>query len=101
MDGVLVAKECIHSRVRDKEPGLLCKLDLEKAYDRVDWDFLLYMLHRTGFGVKWIRWIQECISSTKFSILINGDMASFLPKGGYVKVILSPLAYLLWRLLVG
>lgn len=83
MDGVLVAKECIHSKERDKEPGLLCKLDLEKAYDRVDWDFLLYMLHRTGFGVKWIRWIQECISSTKFSILINGaPHGFFLAKRG-------------------
>lgn len=44
LDGVLLAKECIHSRFRDRSPGFLCKLDLENAYDRVDWGFLTYML---------------------------------------------------------
>ena len=36
LDGVLVANECLHSRNLHKRPGLICKLDLEKAYDRVD-----------------------------------------------------------------
>lgn len=36
LDGVLMANECIHSRHRDKAPGILCKVDLEKAYDQVD-----------------------------------------------------------------
>lgn len=49
---VLVANECVHSKFRNRSSGLLCKLDLEKAYDRVDWRFLTYMLRRTGFGDK-------------------------------------------------
>lgn len=36
LDGVLVANECIHSRFSDRASGVLFKLDLEKAYDRVD-----------------------------------------------------------------
>jgi hypothetical protein len=36
--------------MRSGEAGLLCKLDLEKAYDHVNWDFSLYMLKRCGFG---------------------------------------------------
>jgi hypothetical protein len=43
-----------------------------KAYDHVDWSFLLYLLRRCGFGEKLCSWIQHCISSVRFSVLING-----------------------------
>uniref|UniRef100_A0A2N9I908 Reverse transcriptase domain-containing protein n=1 Tax=Fagus sylvatica TaxID=28930 RepID=A0A2N9I908_FAGSY len=53
LDSVLIASECVDSRVRDGTPGVLCKLDLEKAYDHVNWDFLLALLHRCGFPETW------------------------------------------------
>ena len=53
LDLVLVANECLNSRLRSREPGVLCKLDMEKAYDHVDWNFLLYLLRRCGFGERW------------------------------------------------
>ena len=59
------------------DPELLCKLDMEKAYDHVSWDFLLYMLRRCGFGQKWCSWIAFCISMASFSVLINGSPAGF------------------------
>ena len=73
LDGVLIANECLHSRHKDKLLGLPCKLDLEKAYNRVDWDFLSYLMCRMGFGLKWQGWILKCVSSARFSIMVSGS----------------------------
>lgn len=57
---------------------MICKFDLEKAYDYVNWNFLDYILDRMGFGSKWINWISFCLHSSLFSLLINGSPAGFL-----------------------
>jgi hypothetical protein len=72
LDPILIASECLDSRIRFGKPGVLCKMDLEKAYDHVDWDFMMYMLRRCWFGRKWCSWIAHCISSVRFSVLVNG-----------------------------
>lgn len=51
LDGVLIASECIKDRMISSISGVLSKLDLEKAYDYVNWRFLDYLLMRMGFGV--------------------------------------------------
>ena len=76
-DASLIANEVIDSMVRRKEKGILCKLDIEKAYNQLDWKFLPMVLKEMGFGNKSIGWIQWCISTTSFSIIIKGSPASF------------------------
>ena len=77
LDAVLIANEVVDSALRKKENGLLCKLDIEKAYDHIGWDFLLLTLEKMGFGPKWIRWIRWCISTASFSVLFNGSPTGF------------------------
>lgn len=72
MDVVLIANEVVDSRIK-QEKRILCKLDIEMAYDYVNWEFLFKMLSCMGFCGKWIRWVRYCISTVRFSILINGS----------------------------
>jgi len=77
LDPVLIANECLDSRLRSGELDVTCKMDLEKRYDHVNWDFLLYMLRMCGFGGKWCSSIAHCISSVRFSILVIGTLTGF------------------------
>ncbi|KAL5548851.1 hypothetical protein UlMin_004082 [Ulmus minor] len=72
LDVVLVATEAVEDyRIRG-ERGVIFKVDFEKAYDHVNWDFLDFVLEKKGFGVRWRSWMRGCISSVNFSIMING-----------------------------
>jgi len=73
----MVVNECLDSWIRSRELGVLCKFDLEKAYDHVNLEFLLYLLKRCGVGGRWRHWIAYCISTVWLSILINGSSSGF------------------------
>lgn len=55
----------------------MLKIDIRKAFDTVNWDFVLKLLEAQGYPTIFITWIRECITSPRFSISINGDLAGF------------------------
>ncbi|RVW37121.1 Transposon TX1 uncharacterized 149 kDa protein [Vitis vinifera] len=77
MDAVLIANEAIDSILKSNRGAILCKLNIEKAYDHVDWSFLLAVLGKMGFGERWCSWIKWCLSTVRFSVLVNGSPMCF------------------------
>ena len=61
--------QCLH---RQKIPALFLKLDISKAFDSVRWDYLMEVLEKVGFGVKWRSWVTTLISTASTSVLLNG-----------------------------
>ncbi|KAL9691865.1 hypothetical protein QQ045_012292 [Rhodiola kirilowii] len=53
------------------------KLDISKAYDSVEWDFLKQAMETFGFPVRFVDWIMACVSSVKFSVLVNGGLEGY------------------------
>jgi hypothetical protein len=72
-DSFVIAEEMIHQWKKRGKGGVLVKLDFEKAYDSVDHNFLLEVMNKMGFGLRWQDWIRWCIASTSMSVLVNGS----------------------------
>ncbi|GKD46609.1 hypothetical protein Tco_1271254, partial [Tanacetum coccineum] len=77
-DNILLTQEIMHNYHLDRGPPRCAfKVDIQKAYDTVDWDFLREVMIGFGFHHRMITWIMECVSSTSFSISINGSLHGF------------------------
>jgi hypothetical protein len=72
LESVVVALEIVHSLNKSNSPGLFIKLDYEKAYDRVSWDFLFEVLKSRGFSSQWISWIDCLVRGGSVGVNLNG-----------------------------
>lgn len=91
-DNVLVAFESVHTLRRwkkGKNHACAVKLDMMKAYDRVEWHYLEVILMPLVFSPAWISLIMKCVTSVRFSVRVNGELQPyFTPSRGCGKVIL-------------
>ncbi|XP_049399652.1 uncharacterized protein LOC125863652 [Solanum stenotomum] len=59
MDAALIANECVDRRTRGDVAGLMYKLDIEKAFDHVNWNYLLNLLKQMDFGNRWLKGLRQ------------------------------------------
>lgn len=73
-DNVIMLREVLYSfKLPSRKREEFClKMDLSKAFDRMDWGFLESIMPLYGFPTKLISWIMACIRSAEFSVVING-----------------------------
>nr|GEW45742.1 hypothetical protein [Tanacetum cinerariifolium] len=73
LDGPLMLGEVINWYKKRSKKILIFKVNFEKAFDSVGWNYLDFILGRLGFGGTWHLWIRECRCSARTSILVNGS----------------------------
>jgi hypothetical protein len=95
MDGVMILREIVHDVKVRKKDGVILKLDFEKAYDKISWEFLFEMLKQRGFCESWCKWMREVVSSGTLSVKVNGLMGGYFKCGKGVRQgdPLSPLLF--------
>jgi hypothetical protein len=84
-DNALIAYESIHYLKHNKGKSGACvvKLDMAKAYDRVEWQYLCSIMLQLSFKEAWVSPIMKCVESVTFSVRVNGHfLVAFKPTHG-------------------
>ena len=75
-DNIICAYECLHFMKRNRsKSNSFCavKLDMMKAYDRLEWDYLEAIMGKLGFATQWIQIVMAMVRYVSFSVLFNGE----------------------------
>ncbi|XP_038993959.1 uncharacterized protein LOC120117831 [Hibiscus syriacus] len=97
VDNIVLAQEIVKGYSRKNlSPRCTIKIDIQKAFDSVNWNFLLFVLGEMGLSDIFYNWIKACITTPMYYVCLNGSVVGYF-KGsrGLGKGILYPLIFLL------
>lgn len=77
LDSAVILREVLHELRVKKMSGVIMKIDFEKAYDRINWDFLEEVMRLKGFHEQFIKWVMLSVKTGRVSININGNVGSY------------------------
>ena len=81
IDNTTIAFEMLHhmrNRTKGKKGHMAVKLDISKAYDRVEWEFLQQIKQKIGLPDQWVNLAMEIVRTTSYSTLINSEPRDFI-----------------------
>ena len=80
-----------------KRPFFALKIDMMKAYDRVEWDYLHGCLTKLGFAPSWIQSVMRCVTCVRYAVRVNGELPEpVVPSRGIRQGdLISPYLFLL------
>ena len=77
-ENVALTQELVQSLDGGLQGGnVILNIDMDKAYDRLNWDFLFAVLQKFGFSMSWVDLIKKCVKDNYFSVLIDGSSSEF------------------------
>jgi hypothetical protein len=71
MDGIVSLHEMIHEAKGKKQQGIILKLDFEKSYDKVDWEYLSKCISQIGFSPLWCNFFDLIVKNGTLYVKIN------------------------------
>ena len=100
-DNILISFKTLHymkSKRQGNTAHMAIKLDMSKAYDRVEWDYLKALMLKMGFHQRWVDLIMVGISIVSYSVLVNGAPSGFIKPSRGIRQgdLLSPYLFLLF-----
>lgn len=83
LNNIIQAHEVVNSLTINRKAGIIKKLDIAKAYDKLNWTYIRKVLIAFGFDHNSVRWVMALVSSSSFSILVNASpLETFIPSRG-------------------
>ena len=75
-DNIVLAHELVKVYTRKHiSPRSMLKIDLQKAYDSLEWDYLEQVMFGLGFPKMFVQWIMKCVKTLNYSIVVNGQIS--------------------------